>query len=146
MNTPIDKPIDDEILMAYADGELDATQAAQIEQAMQTDAGIAARVAQHRALRAQLQGSFAAVLSEPVPQRLLNSLQVPAAGKVIDLAQARQNKTTASTRRWSSREWSAMAHRWSPALSGWYALSFNAGDMIGERGGALIAQGKLDSA
>lgn len=146
MNTPSNKP-DDETLMAYADGELDATQTAQVEQAMQTDAAIAARVAQHRALRAQLQDSFAEVLSEPVPQRLLNTLQAPAAGKVIDLAQARQNKAIAGTRSWGSREWSAMAASLVAGIvMGWYALSFNAGDMIGERGDALIAQGKLDRA
>lgn len=148
MNTPIDKPTDEEMLMAYADGELDATQAAYIEQAMQTDANIAARVAQHRALRAQLQTSFAGMLSEPVPQRLLNTLQAPAspAAKVVDLAQARHAKSIAP-RSWSSREWGAMAASLIAGIVvGMYALTFNSTQLVSEQGGALIARGKLESA
>lgn len=147
MNTPIDKPTDEEMLMAYADGELDAKQAAYIEQAMQTDANIAARVAHHRVLRAQLQTSFADVLSEPVPQRLLNTLQPAApAAKVVDLAQARHAKS-AAPRSWSSREWSAMAASLIAGIvMGMYALNFNSTQLVSEQGGALIARGKLESA
>jgi hypothetical protein len=145
MNTQID----DEILMAYADGELDATQAAQIQLAMQTDASIAARVAQHRALRVQLQTGCTDVLSEQVPQRLLNTLLAPAAPavKVIKLAQARQLKSAPPTRRWSSREWGAMAASLVAGIVvGMYALDFNSAQLVSEQGGTLIAQGKLDSA
>ncbi|HEX3398609.1 MAG TPA: zf-HC2 domain-containing protein, partial [Steroidobacteraceae bacterium] len=63
--------ISDEMLMAYADGELDAPTRARIEAAMKEDPEIAKRVAQHRALREAMQGAFAAVLREPVPERLI---------------------------------------------------------------------------
>lgn len=70
-----------ELLMAYADGELDAAAAAAVEAAMRDDAGLAAQVAEHRALRARLQAAFAGDLLEPVPGRLLEAARrTPAAG------------------------------------------------------------------
>lgn len=142
--------IDDETLMAYADGELDAAQAAQVEQLLQRDAAAAARVAQHRALRTQLRSDFSAVLSEPVPDRLLNLLQANATGTqardtVVDFSQAKQRKATV-VRNWSGREWGAMAASLIAGIVlGMYALNFNSANLVGEQGGALIAQGKLDS-
>lgn len=143
--------ISDEILMAYADGELDASQAAQVEQAMQHDADIATRVAQHRALRAQLQNSFAAVLSEPVPEHLLNTLQPRATAtttdNIVDLTQARQRKAAPPGRSWSSREWLAMAASLLVGIVvGVYALNFNSANLVSARDGALVAQGKLATA
>jgi hypothetical protein len=67
--------ISDEILMAYADGELDAAAREAVESAMREDPQIAARIAQHRALRLQVQAAYAAELSEEVPQRLLTAAQ-----------------------------------------------------------------------
>lgn len=140
MNTPIE--FDDETLMAYADGELDAVQSAQVEQLLQRDAAAAAKVAQHRALRAQLRNEFTAALSEPVPERLLNVLQP----KIVDLAQVRQRKTAAK-QSWSSREWSAMAASLIVGVvAGMYALGFNSANLVSEQGGALVAKGKLDNA
>lgn len=149
MNTPMD--IDDAILMAYADGELDAAQTARVEQAIQQNAHLAARVAQHRALRTQLRNSFAASLSEPIPERLLNILQPRAtaatADKVVDLAQARQRKAAVPARSWSSREWGAMAASLiAGIIVGVYALNFNATNLVSTQGGDLIAQGKLATA
>ncbi len=149
MSTDIN--ITDEVLMAYADGELDVAQAARAEQAMQQDASVAARVAQHRALRAQLQSGLSGVLSEPVPTRLLSMLQArpatnSAADKVVDLAQARQQKA-APARRWHNREWFALAASLiAGVVIGMYALSFNSSGLIATRDGALLAQGKLANA
>ena len=60
----------DDILMAYADGELDAALRAEIEQAMQADHTIAARIEQHRALRDKVFAAFAPIAQEAVPLRL----------------------------------------------------------------------------
>lgn len=62
---------DDETLMAYVDGELDAVARTAIEVALAADPVLAKRVAQHRALRSRLHDAFDPVLEEPVPERLL---------------------------------------------------------------------------
>ena len=56
---------DDETLMAYADGELDAAQRAQIDAAIAQDPGLALRVQEHKALRARMTGAFSRVLDSP---------------------------------------------------------------------------------
>jgi hypothetical protein len=149
VNTPFE--IDDETLMAYADGELDAAQAAQVEQLLQQDASAAARVAQHQALRAQLRSGSAAVLSEPVPERLLSMLQrnvddSRAGDKVVDFSRTKQRKAN-TTRIWSGREWGAMAASLiAGVVLGIYALTFSSTNLVGDQGGRLVAQGKLNSA
>jgi len=50
--------ISDEILMAYADGELDAAARAAVESAMREDPQIEKRVAAHRALRRRVQAAY----------------------------------------------------------------------------------------
>lgn len=63
--------ISDEVLMAYADGELDTKGRAEVESAMAVDPQIARRVAEHEALRATLRSTYDAVLNEPIPHRLV---------------------------------------------------------------------------
>jgi hypothetical protein len=103
----------DEILMAYADGELDAETRHQIEAAMAADPSIAERVAQHQSLRADLGAAFAPVLDEPIPQRLLDAAQSSPASRedtVVDLAAVRAARTRKTEpRRWSWPEWTAIA-------------------------------------
>jgi hypothetical protein len=62
--------VPDEMLMAYADGELDAAERAQVEAAMAVDPELAQRVSAHQALRRTLATGFGKVLEEPVPERL----------------------------------------------------------------------------
>jgi hypothetical protein len=61
----------DEVLMAYADHELDERTRMAVESAMASDPEIARRIAQHRALRQRLRAAFDPVLDEPVPQELI---------------------------------------------------------------------------
>ncbi|MGH8176158.1 MAG: anti-sigma factor family protein [Steroidobacter sp.] len=103
----------DETLMAYADGELDAATRREVEDAMRGDPQIADRIAQHRALRAELGAAFSGVLDEPLPDRLLDSANAQPAGNrpaVADLSAARNAKRSANSRhRWSWPEWTAIA-------------------------------------
>ncbi|MBC7983706.1 MAG: zf-HC2 domain-containing protein, partial [Candidatus Obscuribacterales bacterium] len=62
--------ITDEMLMAYADGELDVATRAEIERAIAANSELAKQVAGHRALRIQLNNTFDSVLAEAVPARL----------------------------------------------------------------------------
>ena len=69
-------------LMAYADGELDPVERAQVEAAIGGDPSLARRVEKHRALRSKVSSAFNSVLDEPVPERLLNAVRgAPAAAR-----------------------------------------------------------------
>ena len=90
--------ISDDTLMAYADGELDAAAAAEVEQALRQDPALAERVRAQRALRARLQATFGAELAEPVPERLQRALVAPPA-TVVDLAAKRAQREQGARRR-----------------------------------------------
>lgn len=61
---------DDDMLMAYADGELDPLTAKRVERAIEADPALAKAVAGHRSLRKRLDGAFAPVAEEAVPAQL----------------------------------------------------------------------------
>lgn len=103
---------DDETLMAYADGELDPEQRAQIEAAIAKDPGLALRVDQHRALRARMASAFSKVMDQPVPGRLETAARagartdVPVRANVLKFP-ARSARVPSPP--WRAREWIAMA-------------------------------------
>lgn len=101
----------DETLMAYADGELDATTRLSIEAAMAEDPRIAQEIARHRQLQAKLRSALDGVLTEKVPDSLLATARTAPASdtKVTDLASARAARTGTTKRRWSWPEWGAIA-------------------------------------
>ncbi len=106
-------PISDDTVMAYVDGELDAAARDEVQRAIAADAALAERVRRQTALRQRLQGAFAPVLAEPMPERLLRAAQAPLAApappKVASLAEVRAAK--ASRRAWASdwKAWGGMA-------------------------------------
>jgi hypothetical protein len=142
---------DDETLMAYADGELDAGLRARVEQAMRTDPQVAAAVERHRALRADVFGAFAGVLDEPVPARLQ-----PAAARQAQpqdphvrvdlLAQAGARPLPP---RWHWRQWGAIAASLAAGVLagalGWQQLKGN-DSPFDRQGDALVARGELADA
>ena len=87
--------LDEQSLMAYVDGELDATQRAAVERALSADETLRARVAALHSQRHRVSAAFAGVLNESVPQRLTGLLAnvaapsdaIPAA--VVNLGEAR---------------------------------------------------------
>jgi hypothetical protein len=93
----------DEILMAYADGELDPDTSVQVQAAMAGDAGMARRVARHRAMRDDVYATFAPILDEAVPQRLSDAL------RQAQPAPAFAPKPAANQNRWSLPAWGALA-------------------------------------
>lgn len=96
----------DETVMAYADGELDASMSAALEVAMASDPLLAQRVARQLALRARLRAAFDPVLDEPLPPRLLENLREvapqPRSATVVPL-------TRRVARHWSWPQWAAIA-------------------------------------
>jgi hypothetical protein len=96
----------DEVLMAYADGELDPGTRAAVEAAMASDAQIATRIAQHRALRNRIHSAFDRVLDEPLPAPLVALSRVgPAGARNGDVVPLRRQPAS----RWMWPQWTALA-------------------------------------
>jgi len=77
--------IEPEMLMAYADGELDPLNAKRVERAIAGDPALAQAVERHRALRKRISDSFAPIADERVPDRLAallksNAVDLPTLG------------------------------------------------------------------
>ena len=159
----IQDELPEELLMAYADGELNApdkaAERAQVEAAMKTNPDVARRVEEHKALRAKLSGTFDRVLSEPVPDRLLTAVRSTPRKQatVTDLSQARAARadstasaqdTLGNTRSvWSWPQWGAMAASLIiGAVVGHVALKSPELGPIASRDGHLVAQAGLAEA
>ncbi|MCW1384563.1 MULTISPECIES: hypothetical protein [unclassified Novosphingobium] len=85
-----------EQIAAFADGQLEGEQAAQVEDAVAQSPALQAQVAAHRALRARLSAHFAPVLEEEVSAAHLRLLH-PKDDTVVDLASVRAIRK----RRWT---------------------------------------------
>ena len=103
-------PIDDERLLAWIDGELEPTQAAEVAAAVAIDPALAARAKAHRAIAAQLRSGFDTLLSAPIPAAMAAAARPIAT--VTDLSavrHARQSRLAPPTRRFQLPQWSAIA-------------------------------------
>jgi hypothetical protein len=142
--------LSDETLIAYADGELDENTRGQVEQAMQADPGVAARVRQHQALRGG--GSGGPGGARP---------QAPARPKVIHLDSVRvvhaarapkgaRSAPVAPPPHWTLPQWAALAATLLLGIAGGIlAVSgYHSETQFAAVGGSglLRAHGKLESA
>ncbi|MEW6760028.1 MAG: zf-HC2 domain-containing protein [Pseudomonadota bacterium] len=136
------KTFDDEILMAYADGELAPAERAAVEEAMRSDPGVAAAVARHQNMRGDVFGAFAGILAQPVPERL----QPAPVAEVVQLDAHRAARAGAAAQRRRGPQWGAMAA--SLAVGVLVGVFGGRGELAVERdaGGALLASGSLDRA
>ena len=142
----------DETVMAYVDDELDAASRARVEAAMTADPEIRAQLKTQIELRARLRASFDPVLSEPVPERLLQTLgqksTVPSAG-ITDLATLRATKQERlqARRRWSLPQFAAVAASLIiGVLIGQRTLNSARQNVLESREGQLVASALLDEA
>jgi len=135
----------DDMLMAYADGELAPAQRARVEAAMRDDPGVAAAVERHRALRADVFAAFAGVLDEPVPERLRPA---PAAPVRIDALAAAGARPLPARWRWGQAGALAAALVLGVAVGalGWRGQARDAGAIAARAGEAVVAQGVLAQA
>ena len=103
----------DEMLMAFADGELDLVSRAEVESAMATDPAIRRAIEWHRALRSRVQSAYDSVLQEPIPMQLSSLVTPPVAAPVVELSARRAARSEtpplAAPKRWALPQWSAMA-------------------------------------
>jgi hypothetical protein len=135
----------DEVLMAYADDELDAGTRAAVEAAMASDPEIAGRIARHKALRSRVHAAFNRVAGEPVPARLLEAVSGEPSdsrtGNVVPLRRPR-------VRNWSWPQWTAIA---ASLIVGAIAARLmlagvGSGGPIAIRGDRMLAAGALSAA
>ena len=98
----------DEILMAYADGELDLVARAEIEAAIARDPEVARAVERQRALAARIRTAYDGILDEPVPDRLAALVARPADTPVVELAARHETKRIAIGR-WQLPPYTALA-------------------------------------
>jgi anti-sigma factor RsiW len=128
---------DEETLIAYADGEVDAATGAAVEAAAASDPQLAQRIAQHRALRGRLHAAFAPVLEERVPERLIATVRGGAAAVSAENVIALRPRP-----RWSWPQWGAMAA--SLVLGVLLGLLLRpSGAPIATRDGQILASGPL---
>jgi hypothetical protein len=138
----------DEILMAYADGELAEPQRSEVEAAVRADPSLASIVDGHRALRRDVSAAFAGVLDEPVPARL----QIPGTGKVLSFEAARsaRARTTAPAPKRTWPTWAALAATLVVGVmagSAWLDGGKGDGGFVSaDAGGRLTARGELAGA
>ncbi|WP_019053244.1 anti-sigma factor family protein [Sphingobium xenophagum] len=128
--------IDEAMLIALVDGELDDVTRRRVERAMAEDPALAERVAMHRRLRERLAGHYAPIAQEPLPEAMRALVEDSA--RVVPL--------TRPAPRW--RGWAtggAIAASLVLGL-GLGRLSGGEGGPIGVQNGVMIAQGGLAQA
>ncbi len=137
----------EEVLMAYADHELDEKTRAAVEAAMASDPELARRVAHHQRLRARLRSAFEPVIEEPVPARLLEAARnapaasgAPRGSNVVPLP--RRGAPERSLPRWAALAASLVVG----ALGGWLAFRLVGSGPITMRNGHMEARGLLAAA
>ena len=115
----------DEILIAFLDGELDASVRAEVEAWLEKDAVMRDHAASLAESARLLRAAFDPVLHEPVPERLLAAARGDAAAAVVDISTARKKRLI---ERLSSPSWVQ-----------WAAAAGVAGLLIGGGAGFFLA-------
>ncbi|GGK01152.1 anti-sigma factor family protein [Luteimonas terricola] len=143
--------IDDQALMAYADGELDPAEAARVEAMVASDPGLAEELARHRALQRRLSAAFDDMLDEPVPGHLLAAARGGdrATGGATGISAASPRREAHTQRRRSWPRWGAMAASLLLGVllaQGFHAHNARTDPLVVDAGGRLHAQGRLAEA
>lgn len=128
--------VDNEKLMAFADGELGGEERAEIEAALASDARLRAQLAAHRRLRAQVSAAFDGALAEPVPARMQAAFEAKPGAEIVTLAERRRAT-------WSAREWSAMAASIAAGLCLGIGFMTTHAPLIAPTAEGLVARGDL---
>jgi hypothetical protein len=129
--------IDDDTLMAFADGELDEISRARVERAVAADPALRARLAQQRTLRATLAAFYGPTAEEAVPERFRAMLD----GPVVDFAAAKARRARPV---WQN--FAALAATLVLGLALGRNLPVPAGGPVGIENGTMVAQGPLAAA
>jgi hypothetical protein len=134
----------DEMLMAYADGELDLVARAEIEAAMARDPEVARAVERHRAMAARVRAAYDGVLAERVPERLAGLVAEPESSPLADRA-ARHAVQRIAVGRWRMPAWVALAASVALGLFVGILVTRAPAALYEEVDGVLVARGALDA-
>ena len=134
----------DEKFFAWLDGELSASEAAEMEARVAADPRLSKLAEQHRALGKRLQKTFEEVAEAPVPQRLVDAARPPR-WKVVDIAACRD--ALARPFVGPLPQWAAMA---AVLALGLFGGTFVGRDLVSSpvavSDGAIYAAGAVDHA
>lgn len=138
--------IDEGMLMAWIDGELDSNAAAEVAAAVAGDPLLAAQVEVQRALAARLNAGFAPILAEQVPSAILAATKPPVA-EIIDFAAGRAKRDVAvSVANRRPMQWIALAATLVIGVVIGRGTGLGVPPAIMEKGGVLVASGQLAKA
>lgn len=135
--------IDDEMLMAFVDGELGGAEREAVERALQADPTLRDKIEAQRRLRVTLSDHYGPVASEEVPERLLAMLGATKAEHVTSLGAARERRK-GSTSTW--RNFGAIAATLAVGVLAGQLIPSRDGGQIGTANGVLVAEGGLAAA
>ncbi len=138
--------IDEGMLIAWIDGELDGKAAAEVAAAVAGDPVLAAQVTAQRALTARLQAGFAPILDEPVPAAIL-AMTKPPVVDIIDFSASRAKRDVAvSLVNRRPVQWMALAATLVIGVVIGRGTGLGVPPVIVEKDGALVASGQLGKA
>lgn len=126
--------IDDEMLMAFADGELDSIDSARVEEAVAANPALRARLEAQQRLRARLAAHYAPIAEEEVPEQLRAMLE----GNVVALPSPRARPL------WQT--FAALAATLLLGLAIGRGIDRPGSGPVGVKDGALVADGALAEA
>ena len=132
--------VDPGTIAAFVDGELDDLTARRIEREAANDAALAAEIARHRALKAQLTAHYAPVVEEAVPERLRVLL---AGADIVDTSLSERRMAKRS--RFEAIHWGALAASLVLGLTIGLRPWLPAADVASDNG-VLVASGPLADA
>jgi hypothetical protein len=133
----------DDKFYAWLDGELSGDEAAAMEARVAADPELSHLAEQHRAMQAQLKGTFDTVAEAPVPERLRAAVR-PQLAEVIDFGAAARSR---EARRWGSLpQWTAMAATLAVGILVGTAIQPHTNGPVEVQGGRMYAAAALDAA
>ena len=132
--------VDPGTIAAFVDGELDDLTARRIEREAANDAALAAEIARHRALKAQLTAHYAPIAEEAVPERLRALL---AGADIVDTSLSERRAVKRS--RFEAIHWGALAASLVLGLTIGLRPWLPAADVASDNG-VLVASGPLADA
>jgi hypothetical protein len=133
--------IDDQILMAYADGELNAAARAEVERALWEDPALREQLEAQRKLKGLLSSRYDPVAEEEVPEHFRALIKGASESMVVDFAAARKRRSRPV---W--RNFVAIAATLAVGVLAGQLIPFGGTGSVAVEDGQMLAKGHLAQA